>query len=252
MRKPLIVMVPLRNTLCMGLAGVLLLLTIATCATAGGASAPPGVQKPLPNASAPARPAAPKSATTTSTRPLWSELTPAQQFALRPLSANWNNLSEGQKRKWLTMSTNYPNMPSTEQAKLQDRMKEWVTLSVQQRNQARLNFAQANAISPTEKQAKWQAYQALSPEEKHKLATKQPPPPKGAAVAVKPDTSAQLTKVPTSSKSAKPGQKIAAATHKIDQKTLLPHSEKAAAASAPLSLPPTATSAVTPSLTSTD
>jgi hypothetical protein len=55
-------------------------------------------------------------------------------------------------------------------------------------------------------------------------------------LAVKPDTSAQLTKVPTSSKSAKPGQKIAAATHKIDPKTLLPHSEKAAAASAPLSL----------------
>jgi len=234
MRWPLIGMMPLRNTLCIGLAAVL--LTITSCANAGGASAPPSAQKPSPNASAPAHPSAPKSSAPTSTRPLWSELTPAQQVALKPLSANWNDLSEGRKRKWLTMSTNYPNMPSTEQAKLHDRMTEWVTLSVQQRNQARLNFAQAKAISPAEKQAKWQAYQALSPEEKHKLATKQPPPPKGAALAVKPDTSAQLTKVPTSSKSAKPGQKIAAATHKIDQKTLLPHSEKAAAASAPLSL----------------
>ena len=250
MRWPLIGMMPLRNTLCIGLAAVL--LTITSCANAGGASAPPSAQKPSPNASAAAHPSAPKSSAPTSTRPLWSELTPAQQVALKPLSVNWNDLSEGRKRKWLTMSTNYPNMSSTEQAKLHDRMTEWVTLSVQQRNQARLNFAQAKAISPAEKQAKWQAYQALSPEEKHKLATKQPPPPKGAALAVKPDTSAQLTKVPTSSKSAKPGQKIAAATHKIDQKTLLPHSEKAAAASAPLSLPPTATSAVTPSLTSTD
>jgi hypothetical protein len=69
-------------------------------------------------------------------------------------------------------------------------MNEWVTLSPQQRAQARLNFARTKELSkqltPEEKKAKWQTYQALSPEEKQKLAAKASPKPVGAATAVKP------------------------------------------------------------------
>lgn len=250
MRKRLFLMVHSRMTQWIGL-GAALLLTIATWVAAGEAATPSNPTKPSVNASAAAKSHITPAKSDT-TRPSWSELTPAQQLALKPLAASWNGLTEGRKRKWLALSKNYPNMPSAEQSKLQDRMTEWVTLSVQQRNQARLNFAQAKAISPTEKQAKWQAYQALSPEEKHKLAIKVPPPPKGAAPAVKPDTSAHFTVVPTSPKSAKPGQKIAAATHKIDQKTLLPQPDKALAASAPVSVPPPAPTAPAPASPSID
>ena len=237
MRQRRYAMMHLRLSQWVGVAAALLLATAGWVA-AGEPAAPNSVAKPAPQASAPmaARASAPKSDTSLPSRPLWLELTPAQQLALQPLHGHWNGLSDAQKRKWLVLSKNYPNMASAEQAKLQARMTEWVALSAQQRTQARLNYVQAKAISPTEKQEKWQAYQALSPEEKNKLARTQPPA-KGAAPVVKPDAAAQLTRVPTSPKSVKPGQKIATATHKIDQKTLLPQPEKAAAMASPASEP---------------
>ncbi len=249
MRKRLFVMVHSRKALWLG-SGLALLLVLVTSIAVGGTSAPASAQLPTIHASgvAPSRASASKPA---AMRPLWLDLTPAQQLALKPLGASWNELSEGRKRKWLALSKNYPSMSSAEQAKLQERMNEWVTLSAQQRTQARLNYAQAKAISPAEKQEKWQAYQALSPEEKHRLALKVPASPKGAAPAVKPDPSAQLTVVPTSPKSAKPGQKIAAATHKIDEKTLLPHRENAMAASAAASAAGPATAPSAPATTHT-
>ena len=48
-------------------------------------------------------------------------------------------------------------------------MTEWVALSPNQRSEARLNFAEARKLPPEEKKAKWQAYQALSAEERQKL-----------------------------------------------------------------------------------
>lgn len=182
----------------------------------------------------------PPNASVGTSGPRWSELTPAQQTALKPLVANWDGLTESHKRKWLSLSRNYPNMTAAEQAKLQSRMTEWVTLSAQQRTQARLNYANAKTISPSEKKAKWQAYQALSAEEKRKLATKAPPPPKGAAPAVKPVPTDQLTVVPTSRHSAKPGQKIAASPNKVDKNTLLPR-PRASTPQTPASAPDTAT-----------
>ncbi len=209
-----------------------LLLAFPHTASCGAASGPHGVPK-----TAASEPIAPQKSE--ASRPLWSDLTPAQQVALKPLLANWNSLSESRKRKWLALSRNFEQLPVGEQVKLQSRMTEWVALSVQQRNQARLNFAKAKDIPATEKQAKWQAYQALSPEEKSKLAIKAATQPKGAAPAVKPVPPQHLTVVPTSSQSVKPGQKISTASNKIDQKTLLPRPEVhvAPAASAPAPAP---------------
>lgn len=119
-------------------------------------------------------------------RSAWSELTPAQQEALQPLAANWGTMSPGQRRKWLALSKNFPSMSLEEQAKLYSRMTEWASLSAQQRTQARLNFAETKQLSAEEKRAKWQAYQALSPEEKQKLEEKAPPKIRGAATAVRP------------------------------------------------------------------
>ena len=73
------------------------------------------VQPPAGSAASPA-PAAKAAASAVKangkaiTRPLWSELTPAQQQALAPLSRHWNTVSEAQKRKWLALSENYPKM----------------------------------------------------------------------------------------------------------------------------------------------
>lgn len=96
-----------------------------------------------------------------------------------PLAASWNSLAESNKRKWIAIAANYPRLAPAEQEKLHSRMAEWVSLSQQQREQARLNFAESKRLTPTQKAANWQAYQALSPEEKQKLAavpvTKQKP-----------------------------------------------------------------------------
>lgn len=167
-----------------------------------------------------------KQAAKRSIRPLWSELTEAQRQALAPLSGKWDSVSEAQKRKWLAMSQNYPKMSGAEQAKLHSRMTEWVALSPQQRTQARLNYGNTQQISPDDKKAKWEAYQALSAEEKKKLAagaSKTPP----TAVAVKPVPPEKLTKMPQPKPVAKP-PRIAAGVNQVDQNTLLPQPGAAA------------------------
>jgi Protein of unknown function (DUF3106) len=133
-------------------------------------------------------------------KPTWAELSPPQQQSLKPLAATWNAISEAQKRKWLEVSKNYPNLPAADQAVMHSRMNEWVAMSPQQRAAARLNFAKTKELSkeltPDEKKAKWQTYQALSPEEKAKLAAKATPKPTGAATAVKPVEPQKLAVTP--------------------------------------------------------
>jgi hypothetical protein len=176
----------------------LLMAALVALPTFSFAQAP----KPTGTASAPVggKPSAAATKTTPS-KPLWAELTPMQQQALAPLASGWNTtISEPQKRKWLEISKNYPSLPPEGQANLHSRMNEWVTLSPQQRAQARLNFARTKELSkqltPEEKKAKWQTYQALSPEEKQKLAAKASPKPVGAATAVKPVAPQKLAAVP--------------------------------------------------------
>ena len=93
---------------------------------------------------------------------------------------------------------------------MHSRMAEWTSLSKQQRDQARLNFAESNKLAPkqkAEKAATWEAYQALSLEEKQKLAAKAPPKPTGAAIAAKPTAPDQLATVPSTRLSPKPSER---------------------------------------------
>lgn len=173
-----------------------------------------------PNAGAPAtNSGAPKFAS----KPAWQDLTPAQQVSLKPLAANWNTLGEAPKRKWIAIAASYPSLAPAEQAKLHSRMTEWVSLSQQQRARARLNFVASKQLSTSEKAARWEAYQALSPEEKKKLAISAPPKPAGAAAATKPVPPKKLAAVPVTREALKQMPKISAATHAVNKNTLLPH-----------------------------
>jgi hypothetical protein len=154
------------------------------------------------------------------TKPVWGQLTPAQQQALAPLAVTWNTLSEVQKRKWLALSQNFPGMSGAEQAKLHSRMSDWVALSPQQRTQARLNFGETKQLAPDDKKAKWEAYQALPPEEKRKLAASAAKPP-ATAPALKPVPPEKRAEVPKPKPVTK-SPRIAAAPGQIDQNTLLP------------------------------
>jgi hypothetical protein len=203
----------------------------------------------LAGSGAAARPAASKAASRNNnakpvTKPLWNELTPAQQQALAPLASKWNTVSEAQKRKWLALSENFPRMSGAEQEKLHSRMSEWAGLTPQERTQARLNFGITKQLSPDEKKAKWEQYQALPLEEKRKLAASAAKPPATAA-AVKPVAPEKLAEVPRPAASQRaagvprarpPGKtpRIAAAPGQVDHNTLLP---QAAPASAPAPAP---------------
>lgn len=161
-------------------------------------------------------------------KPEWQDLNATQQKALKPLALHWSSMSEGHKRKWLAMSQNFAALPLPEQALMHERMNEWATLSAQERSQARLNYAGVKALPSEERLAKWQAYQALSAEEKQHLAATAPAKLLGAAAAVKPVAPQRLTVTPTPVKSgdgsAMPIRtpKIAAAPNQVDHKTLLP------------------------------
>ena len=170
----------------------------------GGASA-------QPTTPATAHPAA-SGFTATRSGPTWKELTAAQRTALAPLATSWEQLAEGHKRKWIALAANYAKLPPAEQVKLHSRMSEWAALSPQQRAQARLNFGEAQQVSPDEKRAKWEAYQALPPEDRRKLREDaNARRPATAAAAIRPVPAQKLASVPKSgADEAKPARIIVA------------------------------------------
>lgn len=164
----------------------------------------------------------------------WSSLTKEQQVALDPLSKHWSELSEGQKRKWLAFAKTYPKLGATDQEKLHSRMLEWAALSPKDREQARLNFAQTKSVGKADRAANWEAYQALSPEERKKLAEGAKAKPVGAAVAVKPVAPNKLATVPVTRHTPEAERVAAASQTPLNRNTLLPK----------LSPPPISASAV--------
>jgi hypothetical protein len=128
--------------------------------------------------------------------PGWETLNTPQKLALYPLAERWAALSEGQKRRWLAISQTFASLPAEEQEKLHNRMTEWASLSGRQRSQARLNYADAQRLNLSDKRAQWEAYQALSEEEKRLLAADAPAKPTGAATALRPVAPQKLAKVP--------------------------------------------------------
>ena len=176
------------------------------------------------NAVAPPKPTAVvrKPSPTRDTRPTWSELSPAQQHALQPLANVWSSLSELHKRKWLVLSHNFAELSPQEQHKLQQRMSEWTNLTARERAQARLHFAEVRQLPDDERRAKWEAYQALSDDQRRKLADEiLLTPPRGATLASRPVAPNKLTQPPA----PKPDQVLQPRidTDQIDPKTLLPH-----------------------------
>lgn len=109
-------------------------------------------------------------ATVSESGPRWSSLTPAQRDILGPLQDDWSGIDAGRKQKWLELAARYPTLSRTEQSRIRDRMAEWARLSPSQRGEARANFQQANRTPAADRQAQWEAYQALPAEEKSRLA----------------------------------------------------------------------------------
>ena len=190
-------------------------LVVVLCSAVTGAFAQASQANAIPS------PASPSAAPASDPSASWQSLKGSQKKALAPLAPHWAQISSAQRKKWLAMSNNFDNLSTKEQAILHERMAEWSSLSPRQRAQARLNFNQTKTLDADAKKTQWETYQALSPEDKKKLAAQQTTGIRGAATA---SQAASPNKViPLSGKSI-PAEAATKSTSSIviDKKTLLP------------------------------
>lgn len=169
-----------------------ILLVLAALGWAAHAQAQSSADSALPGdpslaASAPAAAAQPASApvqalsatpaqlvtpTTLLPPPQWQALSRTQRLALAPLERDWNGLDDTSKSKWLETVPRFFALPADEQVRVHERMRAWARLSPAQRQQARYAYHVALQIKADDRQAKWEAYQALPPEKRRELAEK--------------------------------------------------------------------------------
>ncbi len=153
----------------------------------------------------------------------WSALTAQQQIALAPLKEHWHTLGAAHQRKWLAMAHNYHRLPPAEQATLQRRMGEWAQLSPAQRTRARLNFGEVRQVPTDEKRAKWEQYQALTEQERERLASDRPKPPITTAPALRPTPPSKIIRpAPAASHPAEGASRDVRVNVPLNRNTLLP------------------------------
>lgn len=202
----------------------------------------------------------------------WNALSASQRNALAPLERDWATIDAERKSKWLEVAARFPKMPPEERERVQARMAEWARMSPTERGRARLNFQESKVYSAQEKQARWEAYQALPEERRQALAERAEGPaarastaplagaepkqnrvpsnaaPTSKARAVSPTmvqgrpgaTTTLITQTPASPSHQQPGQpKIVGSPSQIDRATLLPRTGPQATSTASPAAAPT-------------
>ncbi|WP_158899423.1 DUF3106 domain-containing protein [Burkholderia sp. L27(2015)] len=100
----------------------------------------------------------------------WAKLSVNQRTALAPFAREWDQFSDVRKRKWLKIAVQYPKLSLDEQARLHERMAEWVSMTADQRRTARENFQLSKAVPVQQREKAWADYQRLPEDQKKKLA----------------------------------------------------------------------------------
>lgn len=136
----------------------------AAAATAASAAAPARKARPLVKPVAPAALSVPPAT--------WSGLTPKQQVLLAPLERDWADISDAQRSKWLSATPTLATMSGEEIKRVHDRIRDWTLLSGSERVNARIGFQVAKQLTAEQRQARWEAYQALPLAERQALADK--------------------------------------------------------------------------------
>ena len=119
-----------------------------------------------------ARPTAVRPAPKPEEGPRWQKLRPAQRDALKPLQQEWSGIDASSKQKWIQLADRMPDMHAEERSRVQDRMSDWAKLTPAERGQARLRYQEAKQVPPSDRRSRWDAYQALPPEQKNELAAR--------------------------------------------------------------------------------
>ena len=103
-------------------------------------------------------------------RVAWASLSAQQKHALQPLQRDWSSLTPDRQQKWLEVAARMPIMTNDERDRVRERMAEWARMTPAQRGQARLQFQEARQWTSEDRQARWEAYLALSDDERTALA----------------------------------------------------------------------------------
>lgn len=152
-------------------------------------------------------PAAPKASVQATGGVAWGSLSPSQKGALKPLEREWDRIDTSRKTKWLEIANKFPTLPAAEQTRIQTRMAEWARMTPKERGQARMNFKEAQQVPAQERKARWEAYQALPPEQQKQLAARATPVPRKPAAPDTPTDGSATKKsnvVPNSSYAPRP------------------------------------------------
>ena len=153
----------------------------------------------------------------------WSSLSGPQQQILAPLAAQWPQMDAASRDTWAALAVRYPQLGPTEQQRLKVRMSHWAALTPAERQRVHQGFMAAQRVASTERQHKWDQYQALPSEAKQALQergakrlidTPSVPLKRVAATPVTPQTVAFAD--PHASRP------LAGATRALDAQTLLP------------------------------
>ena len=152
------------------LAACIAAIAIVVASTTMGLFSPGSSENSLANASANASQNAGKVSKKSATKPRWADLTPAQKEALAPLATEWDQIPVARKKKWLEIGSKLALMAPEEKLRVQERIRDWVKLTPEQRRVARTNYAKAQKLDPSEKFAQWQRYQQLTEDQKKELA----------------------------------------------------------------------------------
>ena len=153
-------------------------MACAALVTLASATAPLAAERATAPVTEPKAPAVASVSTTS-----WAELNPDQKAALTPLQREWDSIDGVRQKKWLEVAGRFKSMPDTERQRIQQRMAHWASLTPAKRNQVRMQFLEAKQLPAEQHQARWQEYQALSPDEKLALARQGRQPAASASVA---------------------------------------------------------------------
>ena len=111
-----------------------------------------------------------ESTTTFRANPSWVELTQEQRDSLSPLKEEWEGITPVRKKKWLKIAQRMESMSLEEKARVQERIQLWVSLTPEQRREARQNYLNAKKLDIKDKSLQWLEYQSLPEEQKKELA----------------------------------------------------------------------------------
>ncbi len=113
--------------------------------------------------------AAPRPSLLALAQPLWTELNPAQQAALRPFADEWNTWSAAEKRSWVSLADRLPRMDPAKREKAQQRIVEWAKITPEARRTARANYRLAKERSPDTRVSEWERYRSMTQEQQSVL-----------------------------------------------------------------------------------